>query len=147
MTSPVLCAVDVSNGEDDIKTIQTAARLAALDGAQIDVIAVVPDFGISQVGDFFNKDHHDTMLDEAKEQLVKLVASALDSGQHQKVRHVIGTGRVYEEVLKLAQKIQPSTIVVGAHKADLTDYLLGTNAARVVRHANCSVYVVRAQAN
>jgi nucleotide-binding universal stress UspA family protein len=33
--------------------------------------------------------------------------------------------------------------VVGAHRQDLKDYLLGPNAARVVRHADCSVYVVR----
>ncbi|MFT5797803.1 MAG: universal stress protein F, partial [Candidatus Azotimanducaceae bacterium] len=44
MTGPVLCAVDVSNGDDDINVIQKAAQLAALEGAQLDVIAVVPDF-------------------------------------------------------------------------------------------------------
>lgn len=143
MTSSVLCAVDVSNGEDDIDVIQKAAQLAALDGAQLDVIAVVPDFGMSQVGAFFSKDHHDQMVGEAKDHLNVLVSKALVSAQNVKVRHVVATGRAYEEVLKLAEKTGASLIVVGAHKADLADYLLGTNAARVVRHAKCSVYVVR----
>ena len=34
-------------------------------------------------------------------------------------------------------------IVIGAHKPDFKDYLLGPNAARVVRHSHCSVHVVR----
>ncbi len=143
MTNSVLCAVDVSNGDDDINVIQKAAKLAAMDDAQLDVIAVVPDFGISQVGSFFNKDHHDNMVAEAKEHLNTLVTKALDADQNARVRHVIAMGRAYEEVLKLAKKSNASLIVVGAHKADLSDYLLGPNAARVVRHASCSVYVVR----
>lgn len=143
MTTSVLCAVDVSNGDDDINTIQEAARLASLDGAQLDVIAVVPDYGISQVGSFFSKDHHDKMVAEAKEHLNALVTKALDSDQNAKTRHIIATGRAYEEVLKLADKTNADLIVVGAHTSDLADYLLGPNAARVVRHAKCSVYVVR----
>lgn len=143
MSTSVLCAVDASNGDDDINTIQAAARLAGLDGAQLDVIAVVPDFGLSQVGSFFSKDHHDTMIAEAKEHLNALVTKALDADQNAKVRHVVATGRAYEEVLKLAKSTKASLIVVGAHTSDLADYLLGPNAARVVRHAKCSVYVVR----
>lgn len=143
MSNSVLCAVDVSNGDEDLDVIQKAAQLARLEDAQLDVIAVVPDFGMSQVGAFFGKHHHDQMLDEAKEHLNALVTKALDADQNKKVRHVIATGRAYEEVLKLAAATSASLIVVGAHKADLTDYLLGPNAARVVRHAKCSVFVVR----
>lgn len=143
MSNSVLCAVDVSNGDDDIKVIQKAAQLAALDGAQLDVVAVVPDFGMSQVGAFFGKDHHEEMMADAKSRLNALVVRALDTAQNDKVRHVVATGRAYEEVLTLAKKTDASLIVVGAHKADLTDYLLGPNAARVVRHARCSVHVVR----
>lgn len=143
MTNSVLCAVDVSNDEDDIKTIQMAARLAAMDNAQLDVIAVVPDYGMSQVGSFFSKDHHTSLIAESKDRLNKLVIKALDASQNKQVRHVVGTGRVYEEVLKLADKSSASLIVVGAHKSDFADYLLGPNAARIVRHAKCSVHVVR----
>ncbi len=143
MTNSIICGVDISNGDDDLKTIQTASQLAGLHDAQLDVIAVVPDFGMSQVGNFFNKDHHDKMVTEAKEHLNALVTKALDAEKNSKVRHVVATGRAYEEVLSLARKTDPLLIVVGAHKADLADYLLGPNAARVVRHAKCSVYVVR----
>jgi nucleotide-binding universal stress UspA family protein len=34
-------------------------------------------------------------------------------------------------------------IIIGSHSPSMQDYLLGPNAARVVRHANCSVLVIR----
>jgi nucleotide-binding universal stress UspA family protein len=34
-------------------------------------------------------------------------------------------------------------VVVGSHRPTMKDYLLGTNAARVIRHARCSVLVPR----
>ena len=143
MTNSVLCAIDVSNEAGDSAALKTAARLAALDGAQLDVIAVVPDYGLSQVGSFFSKDHHDKMVEGANKKLHEIVTNTLGKDQDDMVRHVVATGRVYEEVLSLAEKTNPSLIVVGARKTDLKDYLLGPNASRVVRHATCSVYVVR----
>jgi universal stress protein F len=59
------------------------------------------------------------------------------------VRHVIAFGKTYEQVLNAANKAQSDLIVVGAHKPDFADYLLGPNAARIVRHSKCSVHVVR----
>jgi universal stress protein F len=34
---------------------------------------------------------------------------------------------------------------VGSNRPAMKDYLLGTNASRVVRHARCSVLVAREQ--
>ena len=55
----------------------------------------------------------------------------------------MGQGTVYEVILKMAKKTNCDLIVIGAHRPELKDYLLGPNAARVVRHADCSVMVVR----
>ena len=38
---------------------------------------------------------------------------------------------------------KPDLIVMASHRPELKDYLIGPNAARVVRHADCSVQVVR----
>ncbi|MCH7935649.1 MAG: aminotransferase class III-fold pyridoxal phosphate-dependent enzyme [Proteobacteria bacterium] len=56
---------------------------------------------------------------------------------------VVRVGNVYEEILKLAGEISCDLIVMASHQPKLEDYLLGPNAARVVRHATCSVLVVR----
>ena len=52
-------------------------------------------------------------------------------------------GSVYEQVLKVAEELAVDQIVIGAHRPGLSDYLLGPNTARVVRHATCSVNVIR----
>lgn len=143
MNTSILCAVDVSTLEKDAAVLEAAAHLAAADGAQLDVITVLPDFGTSLVGSFFKEGHHDKMVAEAKSHLDAFTAEHLEPELNAKVRHVVSTGSAYEEVLKTAQKTKASLIVVGAHKADLKDYFLGPNAARIVRHAECSVYVVR----
>jgi nucleotide-binding universal stress UspA family protein len=143
MTGPVLCAVDISNENRDIHVLEEAARLAGLYGAQLDVITVVPDYGMSVVSNFFDKSYHDKAVEEARRRLNELVERALGAEAHEKVRHIVATGNAYEEILHVAETDGAQLIVVGAHKPDFKDYLLGPNAARIVRHSNCSVHVVR----
>ncbi|KAB7613777.1 universal stress protein [Amylibacter sp. SFDW26] len=143
MSNAILCAVDISNPGADAKVINTAAELARLHDAQLDVVTVVPDFGMSVVGSFFNQDHHDKAMSEAKKQLNIEVSKVIGDQENAKVRHIISTGNAYDEVLKVAKEANTTLIVVGAHKPDFKDYLLGPNAARIVRHSKCSVYVVR----
>ena len=52
-------------------------------------------------------------------------------------------GSVYREILKEAYAIQADLIILASAKGDFPDYPFGPNAARVVRHANCSVLVHR----
>ena len=144
MTSrPVLCAIDISNKDRDVGVLKQASRLAALDKASLDVITVVPDFGMSVVGGFFEEGHHEKALEEAKRLLGDLVESTLGAEANANIRHVVATGNAYEEILKAAKLADAGLIVIGAQKPDFKDYLLGPNASRVVRHSDCSVYVVR----
>ena len=143
MTGPVLCAVDVSNPHRDDNVLRAAARMATLDAAQLDVITVVPDYGMSMVGSFFDADHHDKAVEESRQRLNDLVTDVLGKDANDSVRHVVVTGNTYDEILRVAEADGAALIVIGAHRPDLRDYLLGPNAARVVRHANCSVLVVR----
>lgn len=143
MTKSVLCAVDISHPGEDANVLKKAAQLAEMENAQLDVITVVPDYGTSLVGGFFNEGHHDQMMKHAKEQLNTQVTNALGEAKNANVRHIVVFGKTYEEVLNAANKAGSNLIVVGAHKPDFADYLLGPNAARIVRHSTCSVYVVR----
>jgi nucleotide-binding universal stress UspA family protein len=51
--------------------------------------------------------------------------------------------RIYSENLGVAEGADADLIVVGSHRPAMKEDLLGTNAARVVRHARCSVLVAR----
>ena len=53
------------------------------------------------------------------------------------------SGHVYRSILDFAESHDVDCIVMGSHKPDLSDYLLGSTAARVVRHARCAVHVYR----
>ncbi len=144
MTSrPVLCAVDISNKNQDLDVLKIADKMARVEGMSLDVITVVPDFGLSMVGSFFEPHHHEQALEKAREVLGELVVSVIGEDADEKVRHVVATGNAYEEILKIAKAIDAGLIVIGAQKPEFKDYLLGPNASRVVRHSECSVMVVR----
>ncbi len=61
-----------------------------------------------------------------------------------RVSAVVRLGSVYAEVLDEAEKTGADLIVVGSHRPTMATYLLGSNASTIVRHARCSVLVVRA---
>jgi len=52
-------------------------------------------------------------------------------------------GSPKDQILKLAEMIDADLIIIASHKPDISTYLLGSNAAAVVRHAKCPVLVVR----
>lgn len=143
MTRSVLCAVDISNGEIDVPVLKKAVKLADLENAQLDVVTVLPDFGESWVSGFFQSGFHEKALEEAQQKLAEMCVATLGKDRNEKVRHVVATGTAYQEILKTAEGAGSDLIVIGAHKPDFKDYLLGPNAARVVRHSTVSVYVVR----
>ncbi|WP_298908186.1 universal stress protein [uncultured Aliiroseovarius sp.] len=143
MTQTILCAVDINRADAENSVLKTAAELAEMRGAQLDVITVVPDFGMSVVGAYFQDHHVKSAQTDASDLLKKMTAKTLGAEADAKLRHIVAVGSVYEEVLRAAELGNADLIVLGAHRPDLKDYLLGPNAARVVRHSTCSVYVVR----
>ena len=52
-------------------------------------------------------------------------------------------GGVYPEILAEAKDWGADLVVIGSHRPAMSTYLLGSNATTVVRHATCSVLVVR----
>lgn len=139
----VLCAVDVNDGKTDSPVLEQAAKLAELDGAQLDVITVLPDFGSSLVSGFFEPGFRKKAEERAAERLQELCIATLGEERNKSVRHVVATGTAYKEILKVAENAGTDLIVIGAHKPDVKDFLLGPNATRVINHSRCSVYVVR----
>lgn len=98
---------------------------------------------MSVVGQFFDQDFHDKAVAKARGILNDFVVDVIGDAANARIRHIVATGKAYEEILHAAQEAGSDLIVIGSHKPELRDYLLGPNAARVVRHSDCSVYVVR----
>ncbi len=52
-------------------------------------------------------------------------------------------GHTYRSIIDYAATHDVGCIVMGSHKPGFSDFLLGSTAARVVRHAPCAVHVYR----
>lgn len=141
MYKKILLPIDLLHESSWTKALPLAIRECQIHKASLHIMTVVPDFGMSMVGSFFPKDHEAKMMKEARNALHKF--SADNVPQELSVQHIVGHGTVYEEILRVSEEISADLIIMQAHRPELRDYLLGPNAARVVRHADCSVLVVR----
>ncbi|MBN35331.1 MAG: hypothetical protein CMM46_11275 [Rhodospirillaceae bacterium] len=55
----------------------------------------------------------------------------------------VGHGSIHGEILRMSEQIKADLIVMASHKPAVRDYLLGPNAAHVMRHASVSVLIIR----
>jgi len=78
---------------------------------------------------------------ETEKALAKFVEEHIPAELNAKAH--VRRGTIYKQVLQLADGLHCDLIVLSSHRPGTQDYLLGPNAARVVRHASQSVYVVR----
>lgn len=141
MTNNVLCAVDLGQSDKSQNVLHEADKLCQMNGSHLSVITVVPDYGMSIVGSYFDAGTLEKALQKANDDLHEFVRETLP--EQSNVQHIVALGTVYEEVLKAADNIDANLVVIGASKPDLADKLLGPNAARVARHSKASVYIVR----
>jgi nucleotide-binding universal stress UspA family protein len=141
MFDRILVPVDIGNDPASAKCLYVAGELAQQFGAEIHVLTVVPDIGYAVVAQYFPAGAEAKIAEDAAEQLGDFVKQHLPSGMT--AHEMVAQGPVYDEILSVADEIKADLIVIGAHHPDLRDYLLGSNASRVVRHAKASVFVVR----
>jgi len=76
-------------------------------------------------------------------------ARAMQDDLDTKINHMPGIkteiqfGGAGLKIVEYARDMDVDCIVIASHRPGLQDYFLGSTAARVVRHALCSVHVVR----
>jgi nucleotide-binding universal stress UspA family protein len=137
----VLVPVDLSDKHSWRKALPTAISLCETFEARLHLMTVVPDFGLPMVGQFFPEGYEAKLRQQAARQLKEFAAEQVPGAIES--RRIVAEGKVYQEILKAADAIKADLVVMGSHRPELSDYLLGPNAARVTRHARCSVMVVR----
>ncbi len=141
MYDHILLPLDVGEESSWKKALPTAVELCRYSGASLHVLSVVPDFGMSIVSQYFPDGYEQEVAQKTLEQLHQFVTTHVPDDI--KVQHIVGEGTVYEVVINVAKEVAADLIVMASHRPELQDYLLGPNASRVVRHADCSVMVVR----
>lgn len=141
MYKHILLPVDLDQRSSWEHALPQAIELCKAGGASLHVLTVVPDFGMSIVSQYFPEEHRKKAMSKIMTQLKDFVKQHVP--EDVSVQHVLGEGTVYDVILKIAKKIGADLIIMESHRPELEDYLLGPNASRVVRHATCSVLVVR----
>jgi nucleotide-binding universal stress UspA family protein len=140
MPRRILLPVDLSEKDTARKALSEALALVGSDGV-LHVVSVLPDFGLPQVSGFFRKGFEKEALTAFGKALSDWVEEMVPDAVE--VRPHVLHGTIYDEILRASDKLGIDVIVMASHRPAFRDYLLGPNAARVVRHARCSVYVVR----
>jgi nucleotide-binding universal stress UspA family protein len=137
----ILLTVDLEHPRAQLKSVPVAVELCKQHKAILHVLTVVPDFGMSIVAQYFPKGYEKEVARNVMDRLKAFVRKKIPDDI--KVKHIVGNGNVYESILNVAKTIKADLIIVQARRPELRRFLLGPNAARVVRHAECSVLVVR----
>jgi nucleotide-binding universal stress UspA family protein len=141
MYKNILVSVDLNDVNSWRKALPTAVELSQSFGCELHVIAVIPDVGMSMVGSYFPADFADKAIEGTRVKLHELLDTELPEGV--KAQAIVAQGTIYHEILQTAKRLDCDLIIMASHRPGLADYLLGPNAARVVRHAKHSVLVVR----
>ena len=140
MFKSILVPVDIAEVDVAKPGFDEAVELAKLSGAALRLIHVRSPVPYA-MNEYIPAEYYDS---DEKSVLTALenLAAKLDLPKG-RVTVVSPFGSVYDEVLKEAARMKADLIVVGSHRPDWSTYLIGSNAANIVRHAECSVLVMR----
>ena len=139
MYSSILVPIDLDEPSSWRKSVPTALAIGKCFGVKMALIHVVSDELLAVEAEWSGLALR-RILDTARARL-GLLADGLKAETEIEIH--VATGRVYRGVLDVAEQVGADLIVMASHRPEMKDFLIGENAERVVRHARCSVLVVR----
>ncbi|SPF78249.1 universal stress protein [Pseudoprimorskyibacter insulae] len=124
---------------DEGKTVGAAldvAKALSAKGAQITFLHVfedIPNFAVSYVPTDYLKEARTAIQAELDN-----LADGLPNA-----RGLLVEGHASRTIIDVAEREGADCIVVASHRPGMQDFLIGSTAAQVVRHAKCAVHVLR----
>ena len=140
MYKRIVLAVDLLEPTSSPKGLTQAVELAKTGDGELRLVNVQPIMPATFM-EYVPVDFDVEQGKRSKEALDAILAS-LDLPAERKSA-ATRAGGIYHELLEEASEWDADLIVVGSHRPVMSDYLLGSNAKTIVRHAQCSVLVVR----
>ena len=136
MYNHIIVAVDLSHGAAGKGLLDKAVQMVN-EGGVIRLLHVLEDVP-SYIAAELPRDLNDRRQAEAKVEL-----NLLSGGVSAKVETEIRTGTAASQILQCAEDAAADLVMIASHRPGLSDYFIGSTAARVVRHAQCSVLISR----
>jgi len=140
MYKHIIVAVDLAHGDAGKAILAKAANLIDA-GGTIRLLHVLEDVP-SYIAAELPRDLNDRRHAEAKVEL-KMLASEIESATGAAVELETRHGAAAGQILQAAEDHGADLIMIASHRPGLSDYFIGSTAARVVRHAQCSVLITR----
>ncbi len=142
MYKTILLTVDLGDAASWNKALPAATEIARESDATLHVLSVVPDFGSPLVAVDFPPDFQKKAAQNAKARLDQLLGEEIRDPLRI-VSHV-AVGRVHDVVLDHIRSTGADLVVMASHAPDrVREFLVGSQADRVVRRSPVSVLVVR----
>ncbi|AML51521.1 MULTISPECIES: universal stress protein [Falsihalocynthiibacter] len=143
MFKNVLLTLDLNTKASWEKALPQALELVTASKGTLHVMSVVPDLGTPMVESFFPSDFESKAIAAASAALDGLVKANVPQGVS--VKQHLAFGNIHHKVLEAIEETQCDLVVMASHKPDsVREFLIGSNADRVVRRSPISVLVVRA---
>jgi nucleotide-binding universal stress UspA family protein len=140
MYRSILVPIDPAHGEVGQRIIRLAKLLAGGNGrvTLLTVLEPIPSFVSAYIPEGTLESNRNAAADRlramAEREGLKTATLELRDGAPSAV------------ILEEAERLDADAIVLGSHRPSFGDYLIGSTAARVVRHAQCTVVVERSTA-
>ena len=128
----ILLPIDISEAHVWQKTLDEATAIARREGATLHVLWVVPE--LERRLAVRPADHRPEVEDFVKKTFADSDVEA---------KPMLKAGSTHREIRAAAEEIDADLIVIGSHDPRWSDSIIGSNAAHVALHSDCSVYVVR----
>lgn len=138
MFKNIFVPIDIDEPTSWSKALPTAVGLAKSSNASLTLGTVIPDWEATRDAQWSPPTYR-KMLEVARFRVDK-IADECGYALH---NVIVGGGSVGGGILDLAERAEADLIVLASHRPGLKDYLIGAHALHVVRHAKCSVFVVR----
>ena len=134
MYQKIIVSLSLEHGIGE-RAIEVARRLLAENGTILGVHVYEPLQG--SASSYVSEEAVAQAYHGVKDALAKRVAPWAD------VEGVLLKGHSGRAITDYADEVNADCIIVGSHKPGMRDIFLGSTAARIVRHAMCSVHVLR----
>ncbi|WP_114965368.1 universal stress protein [Alkalilacustris brevis] len=136
MYKRIIVAVDISHGKLGKELLDKALKLLD-DGGEIRLLHVLEEIP-TYVAAEMPQD-----LNERREAESRVELKAIAHGVEGNIQVELRRGAASGQILQCAEDNEADLIMIASHRPGLSDYFIGSTAARVVRHAQCSVLISR----
>jgi len=140
MFKKILVPMEIDYPDTAKAVYQKAVALAKLSGAEIQLVSVMPGFGMPIVASYIS----DEVRREAAARFEQSVAQFVQKNCDKDVSFKVRTGKNWEEIIKAADKWGADLIVVYHNRRrDVNEIFSNSCTQRVADNANCSVLRLR----